>query len=1630
MGKPKKKKLSGRAHKPGPVKHFTQDDVFMALFNGGEPPQQSHKEYEELPANYQEIWTQMACFRSVAKSWIPLEDLDSLEQRKEAMVHEIRELLRQRLLEKEALKKKLVNQAKRRAMSEDANFPAPVIAEEPEKSQWEVLLDSLGGLFGHNRDVMIAEGLLSPNDEDDGRSRHNLGQNEDRGHIHNQQISVVTDYENGDAFGGPETLPGGRSRLGTANTAALAGMGIGKGSGSFLTEEDAQEAEHLSDHFRRQLSQGKAISRKPSFASGGGLSRDMSLSDYGVGSVAAAAEVAADPPAGSVGVSMGASGGFGRDRTYSSGLGLESPDTPAARPRTKSGVKDHSQPVKHSHAPVLSKANQEAKLLILTSEDYLPSLWAGLLKKPERAKVAALARFRLAELARREREEAEAKALADAAAAQALIDEEERQLKEEADAAAALLAQELEAEAARKLAEAETEKDRARVLLLEKQAAEALAARQAALAARVAGSEPEPIPELVKPKSHKRAKSISRKGSTTKKKVKDKARKSSTLHIEEEKVATFEEFDTDSGRGERIPAFSVPPSRADSPETAVAVSQESSLSMDDEDEEEKKDGEDDNGRGSVALPDAQVQIQVPPSRRLESRGGLATAPTMSRLVRIVDQLFDHWTQKYIVRPVSVTSEIVTETEIAKATAQDTLGTNLQFKTNKEPSPILPDLTRPRELILQYVLGFNPHVDEHFEWYQQSLRSMDEAGVDIDETFDITLGFSQGQFAMAPEHGMVREPYLMQIVISRPPTVNPDSNANANANASSVSGSRVQSSKVKRSRECGREVLRMKSREMSYRNDTAPCSLDQESLIGLNPRYSPSHTAISADNQLYTRGGSLAGSDIAMSSALAASSIGAYSASMHGSGSYMNASHATYSPLQPNSPQLLSASQPSSTQSHGHYGRQSHGPQTLQPALVSADQIFHPATNSALSEFYNFSDDAPLMVKIAADMEICAAENHADVMEQLRLSQAQQHQGQQTQGEYGSLSMCSPSTKRRGLPKRSQEPVGFAVPVLKSGGANTHIFPELLSISCDYSAAGILTMTSVMSKYQSQDAMFTEQTDVLSYDSTGIHIPQLSPDKSKRHRHLRKQQYCQLLQEQQRASASIAFDSTMTDPLTGLHASSSSSNSNGAGAGAGGVNATEGTLSMSTYQPSSYRNTAPPNGSCSTASTDITVQQQQSSVGRDSSERKHGFSPAPVPPAPSHPYARRARTRTRSSHLSIDEDGSDSDSAGSLDSLGSMGSLGSYNGRKLSHGVYFDLMSDGEGAELEEEVPDDYSRRSDGTERLALSNNTTVALLNTMNKKHVVQSPVVPFPPKHSHSSQSAQRRKRFTREKNPRALVKTCFTPYPIHKKGLDQKDISLEWDPLTAQLNLVATFSKTISQVPPAFPISTSILNSSLPRRSQWGNGNENKHISDGKEVQEIRVSLADVHISPASEISRSVTGNIRSVSYSVSKVPFHYANYAYNQTVAQPENDMLVLRSPRVPGEYITSIRAAEFQHLLRNVENNIIVAAAVDAANVSFAMTREARELEHKETIVHPRCIPPDDANEFIEVKRIDTNGHLWQRNEGEAEEDGNDSSQQTPHIFIPRINADRLTPFNRGRSRGQSGRPKPSLISLDL
>jgi len=1219
MGKSKKKKKSDR-RKPAPVKHFTQDDVFLALFNGGDPREDEEEEREELPENYRQIWNQMTCFRSIASSWVPLEDLESLERRKELLVAEIRELLRQRLLEREAKKKKLISQARRRAKSDDGAVVA--VEEEPEKSQWDALLESLGGLFGHNREVMIAEGLISPDTDEDVRSQ-DLGRTTapggSRGHTH-KQISIVTGMEPEDFFGGPETLPGIHSRRETVKGTV--------GGGSFLTAEDELEAEQqLSDQFRRQPSQVKAISRKPSFSNPSGMSRDMSFSDYGL-------DVGPGSGGGAgVGVGMG-----GRERSVSGGIGSTPLDSPEiTRARTKSTSKDGSttstNTSKHSHAPVTSKANQEAKLLIMTSEDYLPSLWAGLLKKPERAKVAALARFRLAELARKEREEAEAKAVADAAAAQALIEEEERRMLEEK---ARLEREALEAEAARRLLEEEEGAERARQLLLELQTA-----RDVELTVLAIDEPEESVSEpVVKPKSSKRKKSVKK---VTKKKEKTAKAADSSLS-----------------------PFSIPPSRAETPESSLEYSLAgSSTVVSDEDDDSLALSVDDGKlTQELHLGDQEVPFTLCQTRRLESRGGLATAPTMSSIVQVVNLLVDDWGDKY--------PDI---TEVMNARTQPEEG---------------PTMVKPRELILEYILGFNPDVHQHLEWYQQSLRSMFEAGESLDDNFNIQHGFSQAPVGVMStgdsdtdrnqQDEVMRGIPSIEVVVSRPPTVD-------------ASSSRAHSTRK------SRDVLRMKSRDMSFRNDTAPSSLDQESLIGLNPRYSPSHTAISADNTVYTRGGSLAGSDIAHSVALANSSVGAYSASLHGSGSYMHAS---------GSPSKFS--------------------QNFPPPPVRA---YMPAYNSALNELYNFSDDAPLMDKIAADVEIAAVEQHADIMEKLKLSQSQTRD---------SLPYPRSRSPRRGKAKISAHDPGFAVPLVEPGGVN--IFPELLAVSCDYSASGILTMTSLLSRAHADDpvggaAVSLEHTGVLSFE--GVRIPHPSPCKSK-HGHFRKQHY-------QNASVDFNSSSTVTNPLVDqcgnvLVAGDRSSASTEHQKHRGAAEVEPLGESISTVKEGERASTVDQSLSL--------YEPWHDGVGAESGDR---FLEGVAIPSVSHPYARRPRARSKT--LSID-DGSDSDSVVSIES---------YERRKLSlHGVYFDLMSDGEGG-------DDHSLHThltEGTERVALSNDTTLALLQAIDQRKSVQSPVVPFRPKDSFSSQSVQRRKRFVREKSPRALVKTMFTPYPIHKKGYE----------------------------------------------------------------------------------------------------------------------------------------------------------------------------------------------------------------------------------------------------------------------
>ena len=133
---------------------------------------------------------------------------------------------------------------------------------------------------------------------------------------------------------------------------------------------------------------------------------------------------------------------------YTSSDNMESNDQIAEGSRVRSSTVTVSAPKFTSKMYTLTKQQQEQKMLMLTDDTYLPSLWAGLLRKPERSKLKAIAIFKekQAKLAAERAAEDEIRRLAAEAARllQEQEEEEKQRLKKEQE-----LANKLAAEAAK-----------------------------------------------------------------------------------------------------------------------------------------------------------------------------------------------------------------------------------------------------------------------------------------------------------------------------------------------------------------------------------------------------------------------------------------------------------------------------------------------------------------------------------------------------------------------------------------------------------------------------------------------------------------------------------------------------------------------------------------------------------------------------------------------------------------------------------------------------------------------------------------------------------------------------------------------------------------------------------------------------------------------------------------------------------------------------------------------------------------------------------------------------------------------------------------------------------------------------
>ena len=173
----------------------------------------------------------------------------------------------------------------------------------------------------------------------------------------------------------------------------------------------------------------------------------------------------------------------------------------------------------------------------------------------------------------------------------------------------------------------------------------------------------------------------------------------------------------------------------------------------------------------------------------------------------------------------------------------------------------------------------------------------------------------------------------------------------------------------------------------------------------------------------------------------------------------------------------------------------------------------------------------------------------------------------------------------------------------------------------------------------------------------------------------------------------------------------------------------------------------------------------------------------------------------------------------------------------------------------------------------------------------------------------------------------------------MDCRDIALEWNAESSDINLVTSYYSTKKQIPPAPYLSTSILNTKIPFDRVKTTGSVDSENNSG-EVTFIKVPINELQVSRANRIQSTQNPDALPT---CSGVPFCYVNYMYTGPKNNPEEDMLVLKSDKVPGEYITSIKIKDWQQLLLDVEQKLIVAAAVDTVNASMNELKQTQKLK---------------------------------------------------------------------------------------
>ena len=165
----------------------------------------------------------------------------------------------------------------------------------------------------------------------------------------------------------------------------------------------------------------------------------------------------------------------------------------------------------------------------------------------------------------------------------------------------------------------------------------------------------------------------------------------------------------------------------------------------------------------------------------------------------------------------------------------------------------------------------------------------------------------------------------------------------------------------------------------------------------------------------------------------------------------------------------------------------------------------------------------------------------------------------------------------------------------------------------------------------------------------------------------------------------------------------------------------------------------------------------------------------------------------------------------------------------------------------------------------------------------------------------------------------------------MDCKDIVLEWNPDNRTVYLIATYISSITLPLSGSTLSsTSILNSNLPSKS-------NSQV-DFSNVAFIKIPIDKVKLTKSCSFSESGQYPL------CSGVPFHVAN---SMSGANNDlNEILVLRSDLVPGEYISSVRRRDWQALLWEVENKMITTAAIACSKASHLIVKELKAKSTEE------------------------------------------------------------------------------------